>query len=83
MKDGIDQIVHNAWNSFNRYGAPYVYLAYKLKHLKEEIRKWKNFEHKKKSQELLKLKDSIRKLENEAQSPLVSKGELLLSRKGL
>ncbi|XP_023740177.1 uncharacterized protein LOC111888270 [Lactuca sativa] len=55
--DGIDQIVSNAWTGFNRYGRPDVYLAAKLKHVKEEIKKWRKSEHKKETQELTNLKE--------------------------
>lgn len=53
--DGIDQILSNAWIGFSGYGRAEVYVAAKLKHVKEEIKKWRRSEHKKEAKELTNL----------------------------
>ena len=45
----MDQLVLKTWSEFNGYGNADSYLATKLRHLKEEIRKWRNVENKKRN----------------------------------
>lgn len=63
MLDGLDQIVKHAWEGFKGFGNADTYLAAKLRHLKEEIRKWRRTKYIKEKKELIYIKETIHKLE--------------------
>lgn len=72
----LDRVVQNAWVGFHGYSSADTYLAAKLKHLNDEIRKWRNKEHKKENKELINTKELLVNLEKVAESRALSPNEM-------
>lgn len=83
LLEELDQFVHNAWARFHGYGNVDVYLAAKLKHLKEGIRKWRKEEHNKEKLEWNNTKETIRELEKLAETRELSPNKLQTKSNGL
>lgn len=65
--DGFESIIKNAWSNFSRFGLPNMYLATKLKHLKNSLESRRNSCVTMEILELNSLKNEINRLDLEAE----------------
>lgn len=76
LRDGFKKAFITRWNNFTGYGTPDQYLAAKLRHVKDALRKWRATEHPKEEAALIKFRKEVEWLDHEAESGTLNPEEV-------
>lgn len=75
QRKGFENLVRDSWEKFRGYGIPDVYMAAKLRFLKNEIKTWRATDYTKEMMELKELKNRTQDLDNAAEIRCLSSAE--------
>ncbi|KAL4592668.1 hypothetical protein LXL04_005671 [Taraxacum kok-saghyz] len=76
FREGFDDVVTNAWNSFSRERSDDRYLADKLRFVKQAIKDWRHREFDRENKELVDLKLKVDNIEMQAEERMLTSDEL-------